>query len=469
MIYIKCRKISALLSALIFCAGSAVAFSLTANASAPQKETFTLDGYIRAYIKNSPAAVQDFNALKTAEINFRNRTVNLFLPSAGASAGATLLTKNESLHFDGPYDASLYVNWNIFNSGRDYLAYKKQKNLLETSRMRFKNSLQELALSAIKTFYDLKRKESLLEVAARDLEEKLEQYEMTRLLYRDGLKTYTDFLQSENTLKNAELDMEQKTADYNSSLINFNNQIGREIMSAAKLDYEIETAPEFYQTSFDDDLQTAVANREDVNREILNFQNAKIDNKLTLMNNLPMLSAGFNLGNNTDDIFGARGNRTDYSVSLSFSVPIGFLWIDKYNDVRVSKMDLINNYMDFEKLFRNIKENIFNVRNSLKFQLTSIDISKNNLKIAQERLDIARAKYNEGNADSWELYNAQEQYLSALIRDTNLKYDYQLNIYSYKRALGLDIYDESKLVLDNKDFTDDTIKRVERGFLSDKK
>jgi OMF family outer membrane factor len=431
---------------------------------------FTLDSYIKLYVQNSPDLVQDYNALKTAEINFQNTVINLFLPSANFSAGTELMSKNNpGLHFDAPYNSSLYVDWNIFNSGRDYLAYTKQKNALEISKIRFANRLQEIVLAAIKTFYDLKRRESLLKIAQSDLTDKQEQYEMTRLLYQDGLKEYTDFLQSENTFKNAQLNLEQETASYNSALIAFNNKIGREIMLPAQLDYDIGQTAGLYSTSFEDDLQTAIANREDINREILNFQNAKIDDKLKLMNNLPMLSAGFNLSNNTNDVFGNNINGSDYSARLSLSFPIGFFWIDKYNDIRISKMDLINKYMDFENLLRNIKENIFDVRNNLKLQLAGIEISENNLKIAQERLDITRAEYNDGNQNSFALSNAQEEYLSAVIRDTNYKYDYQLARYSYQRALGLDIYDASKFILNDKDFIDGKIKRIERDFLSNKK
>jgi outer membrane protein TolC len=442
--------------------------ALIINDSKPA--SFTLDSYLKEYIVNSPDLVSDYNALKTAEINFKNNIIDLFLPSAGFSAGTELMSKNNpGLHFDNSYNSSLSVDWNIFNSGRDALAYKKAKNNLEVAQMRFKNSLQELALSAIKTFYDLKRKESLLEVSKNDLKDKQEQFEMTQLLYNDGLKSYTDFLQSENTLKNAQLNFEKSIADYNSSLISFNNKIGREIMSPARLDYEINSAPELYTTSFEEDLQTAIANREDINREILNFQNAKIDDKLKLMNNLPMLNAGFALNNSTNDIFGSRDNRTDYSVGLSLNFPIGFFWLDKYNDVRVSKMAIINEYMSFENLFRQIKENIFDVRNNLKFQFAGIEISENNLKIAKERLDITRAEYNDGNENSYSLSLAQENYLSALISDTNYKYDYQLGKYSYQRALGLDIYDADKFVSYNKDFVEGKIKQIERDFLSNKK
>ncbi|MDR1123762.1 MAG: TolC family protein, partial [Elusimicrobiota bacterium] len=300
-------KISALSTVMVFCAVFAGALSVAAPAQ-QDAGAFTLDGYIRAYIKNSPAVVQDSNALKTAEIAYQNQTINLFLPSSGASAGATPLTKGESPHFDGPYDAGLYVNWNIFNSGRDYLAYIKAKNTLQTARMRFKNAMQDRVLAAINLFYKFQLQEKLLESARRDLADKREQYEFTSLLYRDGQKSYTEMLYSENNLKDSELRMARAEADFASSLMSFNNAVSRAADAPAKLDYELEETDAPQDASYDEDLQTAVKNREDINSAILRLHNAQIDRKLTLINNFPSLTADFSFNNNTRDVFGARQN-----------------------------------------------------------------------------------------------------------------------------------------------------------------
>lgn len=451
--------------ALIITACRCFAFAVVLESGPSQ--TFTLDSYIQAYVKNSPELVRQYNALRAAEIAHQNIVMGLFLPTAGASAGTTLLSNDTSgLRFDNPYDASLYVNWNIFNSGRDYMAYIKQKNALEISRMRFKNYLQDTVLAAIRVFYDLKLKERLTEVALRDLADKKDQLEMTTLLYRDGQRSYTDLLFAENNYKDSQLRLATGQADYMNTLISFNNLIGRGINAPAELIYELNAAPENISSTFEEDLKIAIAYREDINAAILRLHNSKIDEKLAVMNNLPTITAGFGYANTATDIFGNASNSQNYSVGLSLNVPIGFLWINHYNDIRISKMELVNSYMDFESLYRNIQADISRTRTSLTLDFTGMEISANNLKISEERLNITRAKYNDGAVSLLELSTAQDQYLSSQIADNTYRYNLQLSQYQYRRMLGLDIYDTSALVFDTREFADNKIKQIDRDFLN---
>ncbi|WP_424245872.1 outer membrane protein TolC [Elusimicrobium posterum] len=427
---------------------------------------FTLDSYILSYLQNSPDLVKEQNSFLASKIEFQNSVIDLFLPSAGFDAGTTLMSKeNPGFKFDNSYDSSLYIDWNIFNSGRDYLAYRQKKNTLEAAEIRFKNKLQNTVFDAIKVFYDLKLKESLLEVAKSDIADKEEQFEMTGFLYQDGLRAYSDLLQSENNYKNSQLRLVQQTADYTSAKIAFNNKINRDINAAVTLDYELGDLPPLYATDYAQDFAAALQYREDINTEILSLHNKKIADKLTKMNNLPMLSAGFSFNNSSYDIFGKNSNRTEYALGLKLSVPIGFLWVDKYNETRISKLELVNSYMDFEEVLRNIRIEVSGARTELMLQHAGIEISENNLKIAKERLDITREKYKDGESSALDLSQAQDEYLSAQINDTTYKYNYNLNQYSYKRTLGLDVYDASSIVFDNGDFAQKRTDVIDKDFL----
>ena len=85
----------------------------------------------------------------------------------------------------------------------------------------------------------------------------------------------------------------------------------------------------------------------------------------------------------------------------------------------------------------------------------------NNLRIAKERLDITRAKYNDGQTNATELSRAQEAYLAAQLDETNYKYNYQLDIFIYKRALGLAIYDEADINFNPDLFIRETVKATD--------
>ena len=427
--------------------------------------TFDLNGYIQLYLQNSPQIVQAFNSYKQAEIDFKSNFIDLFLPQANFSANTLVTSKeNTGFHLDNPYNTDLSVSWNLFNSGKDYLTYLKQKNSLKIAKINFENKLQDIALNAIEQFYDLKLKESLLTVADNDLKAKEEQFKTTTSLYKAGLKDYTSFLQGDNNYKSAQLSAQQKLNTYERSKAAFNTAIGREPQEEVILEYNLTEIAPLYTTTYGEDLKTALLNRQDINQEILTLQNEKISKKLNTLRNLPSLQAGFGLSNYSQDIFGSNSNHTTYSLGLSLNVPIGFLGMDNYYNIEREKLNLINSYMGFEDSLRNIKQKVLNKRTELEMQLKSMKISEGNLKIAKERLEITSQKYDIGKATALELADAQDAYLSAQINDTTYRYEYQLNQYSYKRTLGLPIYDLSTFKI-NDNFATTKIKQIDNQFL----
>ena len=457
------RKIFLVLALLIW--------AVSGNAEIIKTDTnnkFTLDEYIRLYLQNSPEVINTFNALKKAEINFKSKFIDLFLPSANLSANTEITSKDTpGIHLDNPYDATLSLNWNLFNSWKDYLTYLQQKNTLKLARISFENTMQDIALKAIETYYDLKLKESLLLVADNDLISKKQQFDTTTSLYKAGLQNYTSYLQGDNNYKSAQLSAKQKRATYEKSRIIFNNAIGRAPEEEVVLNYNLGEMAPLFISSYEEDLHTALLNRYDINQKIITLQNENLGHKITSLRNLPSLNAGFSLGNSTSDIFGDRSKYTNYSLGLSLNVPIGFLGINNYYNIKLSEINLTDSYMNFEDLLRNIRKKVLDTRTELTLQEESIKISEGNLKIAKERLEITKKKYDIGDATALELADAQNAYLSAENSTTTYRYDYQLSQYSYKRILGLPIYDVSKLKL-NEEFVNNKIKQIDQQFLKKK-
>ena len=461
MLYLSMRKF--ILSTLLLIQAT---FGYSVVIINDTENTYTLDRYINLYLQNSPEVINAFNDMAKAELNFKNNFINLFLPSANFNANTILSSKEYTgIHFDNPYDTSLNLSWNLFNSGKDYLNYLRYKNNLKLAHLNFEHKLQDIVLEAIQTFYDLKLKESLLSVADNDLKSKKEQLDTTRQLYKAGLNNYTYFLQGENNYKSAQLSAKQKQANYEKSKMAFNTAIGRAQDAEVILADDLKELAPLYTTTYQEDLDLALSNRQDINQKILNLQNDKISKKITLLQNMPALQVGFSFNNNSRDIFGQNSNHSNYSLGLSLNIPIGFVGVNNYYNIQISKLDLINSYMGFEDTVRAIRQRILNIRTELAFQLESIKISEGNLKIAKERLDITTKKYNVGQADALDLADAQNTYLSAQINDTTYRYDYQLNQYSYKRSLGLPIYD-LKSFAPKEDFTNNKIKQIDIQFLN---
>jgi len=432
--------------------------------------TYNVNSYIKLYTQNSPSLAQAWYRLEQARLTFRNKFMDLFLPSANYSAGTEIYSKQkQQLRFDNEYNGTFSINYNLFNSFKDISAFQQQKNTLEMAQIAYDSALQDTILEAIRQFYNLKLQESLLSVTRNDLKQKEEQYNMTKALYRAGMKSYSTLLQSENTFKKAELNLKQRQSSYDSLKMAFNIAVNAGPMDDVSLDYELPPLPPLFTTSYEDDLKTAINNREDFQRQILTLRNQKIENSLTRRSNIPSVQADFSFSNTNRDYFGANSGYTDYSLGVNLRVPINFLFLNNINRIKISELALRGDYMGFETLLRSVKQKVFETRNQLKLELEGVNLSANNLKIAKERLAITLNQYNSGETSLLELNDAQEEFFSTQVNDVNYRYQYQLSQYSYKRTLGLPIYDVSGLTLDFDSYSDRMIKKTDRNFLDRKK
>ncbi len=87
--------------------------------------------------------------------------------------------------------------WNLFNSGKDALAYKSASLDWQISQIEYEESIQNFVLEAVQTYYNLLLGEKLLKVYEDDLHVAQKQYEQDKILYDNSLKTRSDLLSSE--------------------------------------------------------------------------------------------------------------------------------------------------------------------------------------------------------------------------------------------------------------------------------
>ena len=203
---------------------------------------FTAKEYIGQYLMLSPSLQAENRRLKIAYNNYKNAFTESFLPTFSLSAQASkeydrenrLSSWEEFRRADSSGRAE--GNWNLFNTGKDALAYKSASLDWQTAQINFDQTVQQYVLEAAQIYYDLLLSQKLLNVYEEDLSIAQKQYEQDKLFYENGLKTRSDLLSSETNWRSSQLSVFSAKNDYANALKNFNIALNRPVDSPVQLD-----------------------------------------------------------------------------------------------------------------------------------------------------------------------------------------------------------------------------------------
>lgn len=417
----------------------------TALSNTPLPARFTVDSYVAAYLANSPALKTYTNALKSAKNSYQNAFINAFLPtfSFGADADKSynrynrLSSWSDLNHADSSVNAS--GSWNLFNSGKDALAYKSASLDWQIEQINFDSSVQELVLSAVQTYYSLLLSEKLLKVYEDDLQVAQKQYEQDKILYENGLKTRSDLLSSETNFRSSQLSLFSAQTDYENALKNFNIELNLPVERRAELDGTIsEDLPTL--PPLNADLSAALSHRYDARTRRLRLRQSDVAQTLDNLNTLPSVFvnafASTGRGLNTHELW-----EYNYGVSAGISFDIGFFYLNKYRDRQNIRLANENAHLEYEQFLRSVRDAVVEARNALLLKMRSLEISKLRLQAAEQKFEATQLKYKNGLMSATDLTVARQEMISAQVNYATLLSELTITRLRYQYALGEQIYD----------------------------
>lgn len=430
---------------LLFCPAYSLHFTPQTALSAPASSSYTLNAYVAAYLQNSPELKAQENSLKSAHNDYKNAFTNAFLPafSFGAQAGKSynrydrLTSWNDLNHAESSANAS--GSWNLFNSGKDALAYKSASLGWQTAQIEFDASVQEYVLSAVQTYYDLLLGEKLLKVYEDDLKVAQAQYEQDKILYDNGLKTRSDLLSSETNFRSSQLSLFSAQNDYDNALKNFNIALNLPIENKTRLDEpareELPPLP-----SLDEDLTAALARRHDVRVRRLQLKQSDVAQTLSNLDTLPSayvnLFASTGRGLNSHELW-----EYNYGISAGISFDIGFFYLNKYRDRQNIRLQNDNEHLRYEQFLRSVRDAVVEARNALALKMRSLEISKLRLDAAEQKFEATQLKYKNGLMSATDLTVARQEMISAQVSYATLQSELTITRLRYQYAIGQNIYD----------------------------
>ena len=361
-----------------------------------------------------------------------------FLPTASISSGANYSNSNQVIdRQDGTttsingavtksYNASLNVNYTIFDGlGRKY-NYQQLKEAYNLTELQAKETIENTYLQLFTTYFQIARlsenKENLQEALSISKQRLLR----AKYQYEYGQSTKLELL-------NAEVDVNNDSI----TLINANQQLSNVkrglnvILGVEKsVDYVVETEVEFINMmNFDELQQKTISNNSILKQNEKNIAISEFNIKINRSNYLPSLglntSYGWNKSENPSTSFLAASTSNGLNAGLSLSWSL-FDGGGTKTRVANAKIDLQNQQILLEQQKVTIDNNLKNTWENYQNQLFILKAQEKNVLTTQNNFDRSTERYKLGQVTSIEFRQAQINLINSKTALNNAKFDAKL-------------------------------------------
>ena len=356
-----------------------------------------------------------------------------FLPTASISSGANYRRDNQTINRqDGTstsisgavtksYNASLNVNYTIFDGlGRKY-NYQQLKETYKLSEIQARETIENTYLQLFTTYFQIAR----LSENKNNLNEALS-ISKQRLLRAKYQYDYGQTTKLE--LLNAEVDVNNDSI----SVINANQQLSNAkrglniVLGIEKnVDYIVDTKVDFVEImNFDELQQKAMINNATLKQNEKNIAISEFNIKINKSNYMPSLglntSYGWNKSENpaTSFLAGATSNGLNVGLNLSWNLFDGG---NSKTRVANAKIALENQQILLEQQKVNTENSLKNTWDNYNNQLFILKAQETNVLTTQNNFDRTLERFKLGQITSVEFRQAQVNLINSKTALNNIK------------------------------------------------
>lgn len=365
-----------------------------------------------------------------------------YYPALTGSAEANYLT-NSPMSFDIPgmdigiknfsYNTNLTIQQNVYTGHAVANQTKAAKIEVDMAKMGEQLTLENVVFSADVTYWALAASGQQLKVMNRYVEIVSNLYEVVKTRFEDGYVSRTDLLMVETRMNEAKIQAIAAQKLYQTSLQNLNTMIGQyNTVHYAVVDTigSPNNLPQF------NTLDYALDNRSDYQIALRKVDLLNQNVRLSRAKFNPQFVMGFQgiWGTSSPNM---TGNATLYGVAFaSLRAPI-FHWGERQNTVGQARAGVRAQEYSVIDTKDGVARDMQNAQTNLTQSYEQANVANNNLKIAQDNLDLNTYSYNEGRLPILDVLSAQLSWIQSYTAAVNSNYQYKVAMSEYRKALGL--------------------------------
>jgi len=403
------------------------------NCQSFPQEILSLEDAIKISMANNYSINIARNESKIAENNSTIGNAG-FLPSVDAT-GSYVKSSNDTKqeYFDGRtvdqkgaqstnIAAGVNLDWTIFDGFGMFANIDMLKELNKIGKDNFKAEIETNLAGVIETYYNLIAEQQVLDVLKQAIVISKERVRIAESKKDVGSGSKFDLRQAQVDLNEDRSNLLKEQLAFEQLKVTLNQLMGRDVSSEFNVSDTI-----LVKKDIDLDDLKAKTLEQNTTLQIAkkNLSLSEINLRLARAELYPEISlvGGYNYTKSESEAGFVQSNKNyslSYGVSASLNLFNGFNTRIKIENAEIG---IENGQLNFNQIKANIEANLLNIYKKYLSSLELVELEEENLKIAQESVDIALEKLKLGNITPLEFRETQRKLIDAKSRLVSAQYD----------------------------------------------
>jgi len=359
--------------------------------------------------------------------------VNLKDPVPGITDFPSINLSREDL------DAELNIGLEqlLYDGGRTEAVVMSAEMEEENYRMKLEEARDDVAYNVALAFYSALKAKEKLKLSEENIKGAEENLKLAQALFNEGLVPEVDAVTAEVALAKAKTLSNQARNEYDKATGNLNMAMGCNITDSLELKGDVTYIP--FEIDEEKAIEKALSSRTELNRLDLFLEGKEAGLNIAEMAFSPTISANAGYIIRDSDSMGKR----DFYVGLGVNFPVFNIAEYRAKSER-ALATLEEGKKQRQLLEQQITLEVHNALLDLKSSQQNIEITQEEVELAELSLKISRGRYEQGLGTILELTQSQLNLMKAQADYTDSVYNYKIALLTVENAMGSKIEDLEK-------------------------
>ena len=357
-----------------------------------------------------------------------------YLPTVTSSSGATFNRDNleaefangESTALNGAkssrYNASINLNYTLFDGLGRYYDYKRLKETYKLSELQARETIENTIAQLYVVYYNVAQVTENVTVLEKTLTVSKDRITRASYQFEYGQGTMLNVLNAQVDINNDSINLINAKQQLVNTKRDLNVVLGNVISSEFRVDTTIDFKLDIDQNDLANKVKSNNVNLLQLDKNIMINTFIVKANKSGYLPSLGLTgSYGWNKGNNNAASFVAVSTNTGLSGGLSLSWNL-FDGGATATRVTNAKIELENRSLEKESMLIDIERNFNNAWDDYQNKLTIFQVQENNIITSTNNFNRTQEKYKLGQATSIEFRQAQLNLINSELNRNQAKY-----------------------------------------------
>ena len=357
-----------------------------------------------------------------------------YLPTVTSSSGATFNRDNleaefangESTALNGAkssrYNASINLNYTLFDGLGRYYDYKRLKETYKLSELQARETIENTIAQLYVVYYNVAQVTENVTVLEKTLTISKDRITRASYQFEYGQGTMLNVLNAQVDINNDSINLINAKQQLVNTKRDLNVVLGNVISSEFRVDTTIDFKLDIDQNDLANKVRSNNVNLLQLDKNIMINTFIVKANKSGYLPSLGLTgSYGWNKGNNNAASFVAVSTNTGLSGGLSLSWNL-FDGGATATRVTNAKIELENRSLEKESMVIDIERNFNNAWDDYQNKLTIFQVQENNIITSTNNFNRTQEKYKLGQATSIEFRQAQLNLINSELNRNQAKY-----------------------------------------------